>query len=205
VALFVGLGISWRVASELVRPRPRTVGDPPADFEAETVRIPSDSGSVLAGWYAPRPDAKGAVLLLHGFQATRLQMLDHASPTMWAIGGVLVVIVVDVTILFLIVRDVLEDKANPLHWIGSVVAWIGLAFLAEGFKALARALHATEGRATESDFDLWISTALTVILLAFTPSLILLGLVVGRICWKIHQERRAATSARRLRGTLSRR
>lgn len=78
VSLLVGLGISWRVASELVRPRPRTVGDPPADFEAETVRIPSDSGSVLAGWYAPRPNAKGAVLLLHGFQGTRLQMLDRA-------------------------------------------------------------------------------------------------------------------------------
>lgn len=132
-------------------------------------------------------------------------LLPQASPAMWAIGGVLVVIVVDVTILFLIVRDVLEDKANPLHWIGAVVAWIGLAFLAEGFKALARALHATEGGATESDFDLWISTALTVILLAFTPTLILLGLVVGRICWRIHQERTAVKSARRLRGTLSHR
>ncbi len=78
VAIVVGLAISWFVAGRLVAPDPHTIGSPPADFDAETVQIPSNSGSVLAGWYVPQSEPKGAVLLLHGIRANRLSMLDRA-------------------------------------------------------------------------------------------------------------------------------
>ncbi len=78
VTVVVGLTISWFVAGRLVAPNPQSVGAPPADFDAEIVQIPSDSGSTLAGWYALQAEPKGAVLLLHGIRSNRLSMLDRA-------------------------------------------------------------------------------------------------------------------------------
>ena len=78
VTILLGLAISWHVAGSLVAPCPRSIGAPPSDLHAETVQIPSPSGSLLSGWYAARDESKGAVLLLHGIHASRLQMLDRA-------------------------------------------------------------------------------------------------------------------------------
>jgi pimeloyl-ACP methyl ester carboxylesterase len=78
VAIAVGLTVSWYVAGRLVAPDPDAIGAQPADFDAEVVQISSDSGSVLAGWYAPQSKPKGAVLLLHGIRSSRLSMLDRA-------------------------------------------------------------------------------------------------------------------------------
>ena len=78
VAFLLGLAVSWHVAGSLVAPCPRAIGMPPSDLLAETVQIPNSSGSLLSGWYAAQDESKGAVLLLHGIHASRLQMLDRA-------------------------------------------------------------------------------------------------------------------------------
>lgn len=56
---------------------PATVGAAPADLHASTVRIATPDGYV-AGWLAPGAPHSGAVLLMHGVRASRLDMLARA-------------------------------------------------------------------------------------------------------------------------------
>ncbi|MSP03416.1 MAG: alpha/beta hydrolase [Acetobacteraceae bacterium] len=64
----------------LSRPDPAVIGPPPADLPgAETVRIPSASGSVLAGWWIEGMQGGGAVVLMHGIHANRLSMARRAA------------------------------------------------------------------------------------------------------------------------------
>ena len=59
-------------------PAAATIGDGPPELAAENVRIVSQSGATLAGWYvAGRPGA-GAVVLLHGVRANRWSMVRRA-------------------------------------------------------------------------------------------------------------------------------
>jgi alpha-beta hydrolase superfamily lysophospholipase len=74
----LGFGASWYVGSESEAPAPRHIGAPPADLPVEAVAIPSGSGSRLAGWFIPGGAHKGAILLLHGIRANRLEMLGRA-------------------------------------------------------------------------------------------------------------------------------
>jgi alpha-beta hydrolase superfamily lysophospholipase len=74
----LGFGASWYVGSESAAPAPRHIGEPPADLPIETVAIPSGSGSRLAAWFIPGEARKGAILLLHGIRANRLEMLGRA-------------------------------------------------------------------------------------------------------------------------------
>ncbi len=60
-------------------PAPAIVGAPPPDLPAETVSIESSSGSRLAGWFVQGQPRHGAVLLMHGIRANRLEMLDRAK------------------------------------------------------------------------------------------------------------------------------
>jgi len=76
--LALGFGASWYVGSESASPAPRHIGAPPADLPVEVVTIPSRSGSRLAGWFIPGEPRKGAILLLHGIRANRLEMLGRA-------------------------------------------------------------------------------------------------------------------------------
>ena len=74
----LGFGASWYVGSESEAPAPRHIGAPPADLPVEAVTIASASGSRLAGWFIPGEPHHGAILLLHGIRANRLEMLGRA-------------------------------------------------------------------------------------------------------------------------------
>jgi uncharacterized protein len=76
LAAALALGASWIAGSEAAAPR--HIGPPPADLPVEAVTIPSASGSQLAGWFVPGEPHAGAILLLHGIRANRLEMLGRA-------------------------------------------------------------------------------------------------------------------------------
>lgn len=76
--LALGLSSAYVAGSLLTAPVPSAVGKPPAGLPIETVNIASPSGSRLAGWFIRGRNGGGAVLLLHGIGANRLQMLDRA-------------------------------------------------------------------------------------------------------------------------------
>ncbi len=50
----------------------------PDELPARPVELASDSGSTVRGWFAPGRTGSGAVLLLHGIGASRLDMLGRA-------------------------------------------------------------------------------------------------------------------------------
>jgi fermentation-respiration switch protein FrsA (DUF1100 family) len=72
------------VGHSLSAPSPGAVGAPPEDLPAVTVRIATRSGYV-AGWLATGKPHGGAVLLMHGLRASRLQMLERAR-FLWKAG-----------------------------------------------------------------------------------------------------------------------
>jgi fermentation-respiration switch protein FrsA (DUF1100 family) len=76
--LFLGLAASWIVAGELVAPNPRVVGPPQTDLPIQAISLPSESGSLIAGWHIHTNDSNGIVVLLHGIRSSRLSMLDRA-------------------------------------------------------------------------------------------------------------------------------
>jgi fermentation-respiration switch protein FrsA (DUF1100 family) len=78
LAVIVGLGASWIVGSDNSAPAPGHIGAPPGDLPVEAITIPSASGSRLSAWFIPGTPHGGAVLLMHGVGADRLQMLDRA-------------------------------------------------------------------------------------------------------------------------------
>jgi fermentation-respiration switch protein FrsA (DUF1100 family) len=74
----LGFGGTWHFGTESASPAPRHIGAPPADLPVEALTIPSGSGSRLAAWFIPGTPHGGAVLLLHGIRANRLEMLGRA-------------------------------------------------------------------------------------------------------------------------------
>jgi len=77
-AAAIGVGPSWIAGTQASAPAPSHVGAPPADLPVEAIKIPSASGSRLSAWFIPGAPHGGAVLLMHGVGANRLQMLDRA-------------------------------------------------------------------------------------------------------------------------------
>lgn len=73
----VGIGALW-MGGQLMAAAPSAVGAPPSDLPIEVVAIPSESGSTLAGWFAPATASKGVVVLLHPIRGSRLSMLNRA-------------------------------------------------------------------------------------------------------------------------------
>ena len=73
-----GAALIFTAGERLTRPATRSIGEPPADFAARTVRIAVGPDQFVAGWFATDPAARGAVLLLHGVRADRTQMLARA-------------------------------------------------------------------------------------------------------------------------------
>jgi uncharacterized protein len=74
----LALGAAWIAGTEASAPAPAHIGPPPSDLPVEAVTIPSGSGSRLAGWLVPGAPHRGAVMLLHGIGANRLEMLGRA-------------------------------------------------------------------------------------------------------------------------------
>jgi alpha-beta hydrolase superfamily lysophospholipase len=58
----------------------------------QSVSIPSESGSTLAGWFAKPGSPRGVVVLLHGIRSTRLSMLARAR---WLLAAGHAVLLVD--------------------------------------------------------------------------------------------------------------
>jgi uncharacterized protein len=77
-ALFLGFGALYLVGSVASAPAHEAIGPPPSDLPIESVAIQSPSGSRLSGWFIAGRPRGGAVLLMHGIRANRLDMLDRA-------------------------------------------------------------------------------------------------------------------------------
>lgn len=74
----VSVAFIYAAGEVLTRPAMVVIGPPPADFDAIPVSIPSASEEFVAGWFAKSTLKSGAVLLLHGVRANRMQMLRRA-------------------------------------------------------------------------------------------------------------------------------
>lgn len=74
----VGLGMTLLVGTLASAPIVVPIGLPPSDLPVEAVTIDSTSGSPLSGWYIAGQARVGAVLLMHGVRANRLEMVERA-------------------------------------------------------------------------------------------------------------------------------
>jgi fermentation-respiration switch protein FrsA (DUF1100 family) len=68
----------WIAGNVLSAPARHVVGDLPPGLAGHSVQFQSDSGATLRGWLLPGRKGAGAILLMHGFRATRLSMLERA-------------------------------------------------------------------------------------------------------------------------------
>jgi uncharacterized protein len=76
---FLGaLSVYWFLGEKLVEPVQRQIGVVPEGRFAIEVRIESESGSKLAGWYLDTPGARTTVLLAHPLHGDRRAMLGRA-------------------------------------------------------------------------------------------------------------------------------
>ncbi len=71
------MGNLW-IGDKLTQPFPRTIGPPPPSLDITEVKIPSESGSTLAGWLLSHEKKDKAAALFHGIHANRLQMMERA-------------------------------------------------------------------------------------------------------------------------------
>lgn len=77
-ALVVALGIASAIALARyeIRPRPAALDPTTVGLPVASVRIPSGSGSMLAGWFI-RGTGQGGVLLLHGAKSNRNVLVER--------------------------------------------------------------------------------------------------------------------------------
>lgn len=78
-AFLVVAAVFWIAGGILVAPASRTVGEPPAAWQSESLTIASESGSDLAAWYFPVQESPATVVLLHPVRGDRRSMLSRAS------------------------------------------------------------------------------------------------------------------------------
>lgn len=77
--LALSMAALWLIGDRLSRPASGVVGAPPASLQgAQSLRLPTDAGLSVAGWFAPGRPGAGAVLLMHGLRADRRSMLGRA-------------------------------------------------------------------------------------------------------------------------------
>jgi pimeloyl-ACP methyl ester carboxylesterase len=77
VACCVFLAAVWLTGSALSSPAPNRVGNLPDDLTGRDVEFASKSGATLRGWFVPGRKGAGAVILMHGLRASRLNMLGR--------------------------------------------------------------------------------------------------------------------------------
>jgi fermentation-respiration switch protein FrsA (DUF1100 family) len=73
-----GVAVVAAAGELLSRAAPASIGPPPADWPAVTVRLATAGGGAVVGWFARGQPGRGAVLLLHGVRADRRQMAARA-------------------------------------------------------------------------------------------------------------------------------
>jgi len=71
----LAVGGAGELLSRPVRP---AIGLPPADLQAETVRITYSGNAQVSGWQLRGRPGEGAILLLHGVRSDRRQMTQRA-------------------------------------------------------------------------------------------------------------------------------
>ncbi len=71
------LGAVWFAGNFLTAPANQTVGNCPNDLPCESVEISSESGAKIKGWFLTGENGKGAVVLMHGVRANRLDLIER--------------------------------------------------------------------------------------------------------------------------------
>ena len=82
----------YLVGGMLSAPARGNVGAPPALLNAQSIRLESDAGDQVSGWFTPGQVGRGAVLLLHGVRGNRREMLGRA---LWLHGQGFAVMLID--------------------------------------------------------------------------------------------------------------
>lgn len=77
LAFAASVAISYETADRLVHPPRELSVDTPADkgLAYEDVRFGTSDGLTLSGWWIPYPQARGTVVFLHGYTASKSQSL----------------------------------------------------------------------------------------------------------------------------------
>ncbi len=70
-------GAIWLAGSSLTAPANQLVGNCPNDLPCEQVEFSSESGAVIKGWFLRGENRKGAVILMHGVRANRLNLIER--------------------------------------------------------------------------------------------------------------------------------
>jgi alpha-beta hydrolase superfamily lysophospholipase len=68
----------WVMGSLLSASVNHTVGKLPADLNGRDVQFLSDSGATIHGWLIPGLKGSGAIVLMHGVRASRLDLVERA-------------------------------------------------------------------------------------------------------------------------------
>lgn len=71
------IGAIWLTGNSLTAPANHTVGNCPEDLHCENVEFVSESGAIIKGWFLPGEKGKGAVVLMHGVRANRLELIER--------------------------------------------------------------------------------------------------------------------------------
>jgi len=64
--------VLWLAGTLLSAPANQAIGNLPADLKGRDVQFPSESGAMIRGWFVPGQKGSGAVVLMHGVRASRL-------------------------------------------------------------------------------------------------------------------------------------
>lgn len=75
IALLLGV---WIAGSILIAPVHQSIGDRPADLAVRVVQFNSQSGATIHGWFIPGKKDAGAIVLMHGVRANRLNLVNRA-------------------------------------------------------------------------------------------------------------------------------
>lgn len=77
LAVFI---IAWRGATELIHPPHRRAESSPSDYqlESETVSFRARDGLTLRGWLIPAPNARGTIVVCHGYTGECSPDLQYA-------------------------------------------------------------------------------------------------------------------------------
>ncbi|MCU0238839.1 MAG: lysophospholipase [Pyrinomonadaceae bacterium] len=70
-------GAFFLAGSFLTSPVPVSVGDCPNDLVCENIEFPSDSGSLIKGWFVQGQEKKGVIVLMHGLRSNRLALIER--------------------------------------------------------------------------------------------------------------------------------
>ncbi|MEM8713164.1 MAG: alpha/beta fold hydrolase [Planctomycetota bacterium] len=78
-ATLLGIVASIWIGGRLTAPAHAIVGNPPAEFTAETIELRDAKGRRVRGWNAPCPNSRAVIVLAHGIRGNRTAMVPRAK------------------------------------------------------------------------------------------------------------------------------